>query len=304
MNNLLPLMQREWLQHRFAWAMLVLVPLALSLSVLTIGTIQLDDDMMAMKPRDLSLMLAMLSMVITAAVMLVLLGITSLFIALGSPRRDDGDRSIEFWLSLPSGHAESLVAPMLVHLLLVPAAALLVGFVAAVPVSMVVVGRVVGFGEWLTLPWGQIITSVAALLLRGMAGVPLALLWLLPLVLAAMLSNALFRRWGLPLLVVVLILLAQGMERVFGQPLLTEALSALLAHAATSMAGASGGSSLKVDEGAALIDSVSRLPGWALRDFGAALRELAQPLLAGSLAVSGALFAALRVWRRRGAAVA
>jgi hypothetical protein len=246
----------------------------------------------------------MLSMVITAAVMFLLLGITSLFIALGSPRRDDGDRSIEFWLSLPSGHAESLVAPILMHLLLVPAAALLVGFVAAVPVSMVVVGRVVGFGEWLTLPWGQIITSVTALMLRGVAGVPLALLWLLPLVLAAMLSNALFRRWGLPLLVVALGLLAQGLERVFGQPLLTEALSALLAHAATSMAGASGGSSLKVDESAALIESVSRLPGWALRDFGAALRDLAQPLLAGSLALAGALFAALLVWRRRGASVA
>jgi hypothetical protein len=284
--------------------MLVLVPLALSLSVLTVGTIQLDDDMMAMQPRELSLMLAMLSMVITAAVMFLLLGITSLFIALGSPRRDDGDRSIEFWLSLPSGHAESLVAPILMHLLLVPAAALLVGFVAAVPVSMVVVGRVVGFGEWLTLPWGQIITSVTALMLRGVAGVPLALLWLLPLVLAAMLSNALFRRWGLPLLVVALGLLAQGLERVFGQPLLTEALSALLAHAATSMAGASGGSSLKVDESAALIESVSRLPGWALRDFGAALRDLAQPLLAGSLALAGALFAALLVWRRRGASVA
>jgi ABC-2 type transport system permease protein len=46
--------------------------------------------------------------------------VTSLFIALGSPRRDHGDRSIEFWLSLPSGHGESLAAPMLVHLLLVP----------------------------------------------------------------------------------------------------------------------------------------------------------------------------------------
>ena len=29
MNNLIPLMRREWLQHRFAWAMLVLVPFVL-----------------------------------------------------------------------------------------------------------------------------------------------------------------------------------------------------------------------------------------------------------------------------------
>ena len=303
MNNLLPLMQREWLQHRFAWAMLVLVPLALSLSVLTVGTIQLDDDMMAMQPRELSLMLAMLSMVITAAVMFLLLGITSLFIALGSPRRDDGDRSIEFWLSLPSGHAESLVAPMLVHLLLVPAAALLVGFVAAVPVSMVVVGRVVGFGEWLTLPWGQIITSVTALMLRGVAGVPLALLWLLPLVLAAMLSNALFRRWGLPLLAVVLLLLSQGLERVFGQPVLTETLSSMLLMAAHSMVGAAG-SGVTTGPETLPQETLAALPGWALRDFGAALANLAQPLLAGVLLTSAALFAALWAWRRNGAAAA
>ena len=32
MKNLIPLMQREWLQHRFAWAMLILVPLALVLA--------------------------------------------------------------------------------------------------------------------------------------------------------------------------------------------------------------------------------------------------------------------------------
>jgi ABC-2 type transport system permease protein len=299
MKNLLPLMQREWLQHRFAWAMLVLVPLGLSLLLLGVGQIQLDDDMTSMAPRDLSLLLAVLSSVITAAVLFLLLGVTSLFIALGSPRRDHGDRSIEFWLSLPSGHAESLAAPMLVHLLLVPAAAVLLGFLLAVPVSMVVVGRVTGLGEWLALPWGTIVVSLLALAARVVAGLPIALLWLLPLVLAAMLANAFFKRWGLPLLGIVLLLLAQGLEKVFGQPVLVHTLGSMLAHAATSLAGASGKGG--AHQGTVPIETLSVIPGWAAGDFAAALRDLAQPLFAGGLVTSALLFTALVFWRRRGA---
>jgi hypothetical protein len=304
MKNLLPLMQREWLQHRFAWMLMVAVPTGLALVLLAFGTIQLDDDMIAMKPRDLSLMLASLSIVITATTLLLVLGTTSLFIALGSPRRDHGDRSIEFWLSLPSGHAESLIAPILVHLLLVPAGALLAGYVVSIPVSMLTVGRVVGLGEWFALPWGQILLSLGALLLRVVAGLPMALLWLLPLVLAAMLSNALFRRWGLPLLGITLILASQALERVFGQPVLTQTLAALLSHAATSLAGAGGANAMQPASGAMPIESLGNIPGWALRDFGHALRDLAQPLLPGALLVSGGLFAALLAWRRRGASIA
>ncbi len=303
MKNLMPLMQREWLQHRMAWALLVLVPLALALLMLGVGTIQLDDDMAAMVPRDLSLMLTVLSTVITAAVVLMLLGVTSLFIALGSPRRDHGDRSVEFWMSLPSGHAESLLAPMLVHLLLVPAAALVVGYLAALPVSLLTVSRVTAPGEWFALPWGQILPALGALLLRALAGLPLALLWLLPLVLAAMMANALFKRWGLPLLGIALILLAQGLERLFGQPVLVDILGALLVNAATSLAGA-GGQELTGGQGSVPLEALSSLPGWALRDFGAAVADLGTPLFAGALLVSAALFAALVAWRRRGASAA
>lgn len=303
MKNLLPLMQREWLQHRFAWAMLVLVPLALSLLLLSVGTIQLDDDMMSLKPAHLSVLLALLTIAISTATVLLLLGITSLFIALGSPRRDHADRSIEFWLSMPSGHGESLLAPILVHLLLVPVAALLVGFVVAIPVSMVTVGRVVGLGEWFALPWLQMLPALGAVLLRVVSGVPMALLWLLPLVLAAMLSNALFRRWGLPLLGIVLILLSQGLERVFGQPVLTDTLASMLLMAAHSLLGAAGGD-LATGPNTLPEETLSALPGWALRDFGAALANLAQPLLAGVLVASAALFAALWAWRRSGASAA
>ena len=303
MKNLLPLMLREWLQHRFAWALIVLGPLAVSLLLLSLGTIELDPEMSELAPAQLSLMVAVLSMVLTAATVLLLLGVTSLFIALGSPRRDDADRSIEFWLSLPSGHAESLLAPLLVHLLLVPAAALVIGSAVALPVSMVTVSRVTGLGEWLALPWGQILPALGALLLRALAGLPMALLWLLPLVLAAMVANALFRRWGLPLLCLALLLLAQGLERLFGQPVLADTLGALFGHAAASVLGASHGLRLP-GEGADPAQAMAAIPGWALNDLGAALAALAQPLMAGALLVSAGLFAALVAWRRRGASLA
>jgi hypothetical protein len=302
MNNLLSLMQREWLQHRFAWALLVLVPLALSLTVFGVATIELDDDMNAMAPQDLALMLAAMTVVISVGVMFLLFGVTSLFNAIGSPRRDHGDRSIEFWLSLPSGHAESLIAPMLVHLLFVPLAAVAAGLLVSVPMSMVVVGRVVGLDAWFTLPWGTIVTAAGSMGLRLAAGLPLALAWLLPLLLAAMLANAFFRRWGLPLLVVAVALVSIGMDRLFGQPLLVQAIGWLASHAATSLAGASGGAGITVEGPAQAHDAMSLLPGWAAQDFAAAAGDLVQPAFAGACAASALLFAALLWWRRRLAA--
>lgn len=301
MKNLMPLMQREWLQHRFGWMLLVLVPLAVAVALLSLGQIQLDDDMTAKTPRELSLMLAALTVLISSAVLFLLLGVTSLFVAIGTPRRDHGDRSVEFWLSLPSGHAESLVAPMLVHLLLVPAAALLIGLVAAMPVSLVVVGRVVGFGDWFALPWGTILMGLGSMALRVTAGLPLAVAWLLPLLLAAMLANAFFRRWGLPLLAVGLTLLSVGLERIIGQPLLAQALKTLGTHAATSLIGASGQKGFAVEEGADIQEALGRIPAWALKDFGVALADAASPAMLGALALGAALFAALVYWRRQGA---
>jgi ABC-2 type transport system permease protein len=303
MKNLLPLMQREWLQHRFAWAMLVLVPVALAVLGLGIGTIQLDDEMQAMPGPQLALMLGAISMSITVVVLFLLLSVTSLFIALGSPRRDHGDRSIEFWLSLPSGHGESLAAPMLVHLLLVPVAALFVGMLAALPVSLIVVARVEGLGAWFALPWPTLLAGLLTLVARVAAGLPLAVAWMLPLLLAAMLANALFRRWGLPLLAVALLVLAWLLERVFGQPLLADTLGHVGLMAARSLVGA-GADGIVISSEVAPEAMLGMMPRLALQDFGAALAQLPQPMFAGTLLVSALLFGALVVWRRQGASAA
>ena len=44
-NHLVPLMQREWLQHRLAWALLVLIPLGLAALPLMVGQIDLSVDL-------------------------------------------------------------------------------------------------------------------------------------------------------------------------------------------------------------------------------------------------------------------
>lgn len=300
MKNLIPLMRREWLQHRFAWSLLVLVPLALAILPLTFGSIEVDGLEQARTPAEVALMVGTLTLVITTAVLFLLLWVSSLFVAVGTPRRDHGDRSIEFWMSLPTSHAESLAAPLLVHLLLVPAAALLAGLAAGTVVSVVTVGRLAGFTEWLSLPWGTLGLGMLAFVARVIAGLPLATLWLLPLLLAAMLANAYFKRWGLPVLAVGLSLGSTVLSKVFGQPLLAQTLGDLVRHAGLSLAGASG-SGMTINEQNPPSEALSQLPGWALRDLGAALQATLSMQFLGALMVSALLFWGLVLWRQRGA---
>lgn len=295
-----PLMQREWLQHRFAWALLMLVPLALAVLPLSLAEIQFDPEMAERAPPELALMLTFIGIVASTVLLGLVLWTVSLFITISTPRRDHGDRSIEFWLSMPTPHAPSLAVPVLVHLVLVPAAALVVGHLSGLIVSMLLVGRFAGLGEWFSLPWGAVLPATLALVLRLIAGLPLLLLWLLPLLLLAMLANALFKRWGLPVLAVAIGLGGYLAERVFGVPVVFDIPGQILLNAGQAMVGA-GGEGLTLDSNTPPAEALSAAPGWAGQDLIAALRALFSPLFAGGLLVSAALFYALLQWRARGA---
>lgn len=300
MNKMLPLMQREWLQHRFAWAMLVLVPVALAVLPLSFGQVEFDTAWASQTGPERSLLVATIALLATTVVIFLVVGVTSLFITFGLARRDHADRSIEFWLSLPISHSQSLAVPLLVHLVLVPAAALLAGLAGGYVLSLLLVTRFVGLGDWFALPWGSIVPATLAFTLRLVAGLPLAMLWLSPLILLAMLANALLRRWGVPVLAVALGVGSAVLQGVFGFYGLSEVLLRLVRGAGLSLAGASGeGVSLDDDKAPDMV--LSHLPGWALQDFGAALQNLADPVFVGALAVSAALFAVLVAWRTRGA---
>ncbi len=300
LNNLPPLMQREWLQHRLAWALLVLIPLGLAALPLTVARIELSGDLAQHSGSELAAILGTISIFATTAVIFLLVWVTSLFITSSLARRDHADRSVEFWLSLPTGHTESLLAPLLVHLILVPAAALLAGLLGGLLLSVLTVTRFVGLGEWFALPWPGLFSGALALVARVAAGLPLATLWLMPLILLAILANALFRRWGLPVLAVALGLGSLVLERLFGQPLLGQTLAHLAHRAALSLAGASG-QGVEVNENTPPAQALAGMPAWALHDFGAALQAAASPWFGIVLLVSAGLFAILVHWRRRGA---
>lgn len=301
MKNLLSLMQREWLQYRFGWMMMVLVPLALVVVLLPVGSIDIDRETIEHAGNGLPALVAMVSMAAGMAVIFVIASSASLITVSGLARRDHGDRSVEFWLSMPTTHVQSFAAPLLVHLLLVPMAALGCGLLVGALCSVLAVAKVAGVGAWFGLPWGAMVPAIVSVCLRLAAGVPLAVLWLLPLILLTTLAMAWFRRWGLLIVAVGGTLLVQGLDRFFGQPWLVNLLGGWMHEAGRAMLGKPNG---QMNSGDDLLEALKQLPGFAASDFGHALVNLASPLLPAALAVSAACFAGLVLWRRRGAAAA
>ena len=81
----------------------------------------------------------------------------SLFQTPGLARRDRQDRSIEFWLSLPTSHTASVAAPVLMHLVVVPLLALLIGAAFSYAIGLALIWKVFGAAQALALPWGELI---------------------------------------------------------------------------------------------------------------------------------------------------
>ena len=303
MNPIYPLMQREWLQHRFAWALLALVPLALALVLVSFGQIEFDDGEADRIGTALPAVMTLVAVAVCTVSAFVVFWVTSVIIATGLARRDHGDRSIEFWLSLPVGHVPSLAVPMLVHLVLVPAAALALGLLAGHGLAMVLVARFAGLSAWFGLPWADLFAATLALGLRLLAGLPLATLWLAPVILMAMLARAWIGRWGLPVLGLVLGLGGLLADRALGQPLLLPWLGHLIQQAVQAMAGA-GEVSFTARGADEALAALRGLPGLALQDLGAAPGALLSPAMAVGLVVSAVCFALLVDWRQRGSKAA
>lgn len=298
-SGLRALLRREWLQHRFGWALMAGLPLLLSLVLLSFGQINIGDDSDIAGPA-LPAILALGALAASIGVLFAVAAIGSLAIVSGLGRRDHADRSVEFWLSLPISHPAAFAVPLLVHLLLVPAAAMLIGLLGGIAVSLVLVARVSGIEAWLGLPWGQIATAALALLGRLLVGLPMALLWLSPLVLAVVVLTAWFKRWAWVILTAGLTLGGYLLKTLFGQPFLAEVTAALLQHAARALV-AMDGPGLHVDSAADALAITRLIPSWAWDDGLRAAGDLASPLLLGALLFAAACFALLVQWRQRGA---
>jgi ABC-2 type transport system permease protein len=200
---------------------------------------------------------------------------------------------------MPVSHSASLGTPMLVHLVLVPAAALLAGLLGGYVMSFMLVGRMFDTSAWLGLPWATIVPATFSMALRLLAGLPLALLWLSPMILLVVLLTAWFRKWGWVILTVGLGLGSWLMKWLFGHPFFNDVTRDLLIHAARALVNNTGGKLISNNSQAA--DTLALVPSWALSDFGHALTELATPLFPAALLVAAACFYLLVQWRQRGA---
>jgi ABC-2 type transport system permease protein len=316
MERFKTLMLREWLQHRLGWTLLAGIPLGLSLLLVLLGQIQISEEEALIAGDQLALMITLVSMVSAAAGLFVILWLTGLLLMSNLARRDHGDRSHEFWLSMPVGHVPSLSAPLLTHLVVVPAVALLIGLLGGWVISLVAVARIVELGAWFALPWGQVLAASLAVTLRLLAGMPLAVLWMAPLLLAVMLAMAWFRRWGIVLLAVGLGLGGWVLKRLLGQPLVFDFIGELLQGAGRALIHGGQASALyferavegggleleggmRIERSADVVEALRVVPGWAWHDFVGSVGALASPVFVIGLLISAGLFAALIDWRRR-----
>lgn len=297
------LLLREWMQHKRGWLVVLAIPLLVGLAVLAAGQIRFDidgSDVVFQFGEAPALALATLAIVCSGALAFVLAWFVALFQTPGLARRDQQDRSIEFWLSLPTGHTRSLVAPLLAHLLLFPLAALAIGTVTGLLVSLPLVARFAGVGEWFALPWGTILAVWVSLLLRIALGLLLATLWLSPLILLVMAASAWLKRWGLPALIAGSVLISGVLDKLFGNPVLSELGRQLIANAGRSFVSGRPGGGLVFKSGTDPLAMIQGFPGRLAGDAWGSIQLLASPLLLLALAVSGACFALLILRRRQG----
>jgi hypothetical protein len=220
----------------------------------------------------------------------------------GLARRDQQDRSIEFWLSLPVGHSQSIGATLLFHALLMPWLALAIGWLFSFVIGLVLVAMLHGAGAWGQLPWGLLMTDAVVLLGRLFLGIALFTLWLSPLLLLAMLSGSAFKRWGLPALVAALGLASLILHQVFGVTLVRDSIRYIGSHAAAAV-------SPIVDKqllvghrhGEGFIELLQQFPAIAGDSAARALQNLATLQFAAAMAFSALCFAGLVALRRRNA---
>jgi len=300
MNRWNTLLRREWMQHHKGWWILMLAPPGLILLAAVFGNVSARS----VDAGELdALAAALLAIIGTGFGVLALGALATLFQAPGLARRDVQDRSIEFWLSLPASHAQSIGATLLMHLFVWPALALAVGLGSGIVISLPVVAKTWGLASWFTLPWGSLALTVVVLWLRLCLGLVLALLWLSPLILGTMAASAWLKRWGVPAMIALLSTSALILRQMFGVNWVRDGLQYLGEQATHAMLSAGGrGEHNLVIQSPNDVDAVlSHIPGWLVHDAGSALAALATPGFLAALAGGALAFGLLVLRRQRGA---
>lgn len=286
------LLLREWMQHKRGWIVTLLAPPAIVLAMLPFGEVN-------GVPADQPLALGMAVVMATALSLLAISSISTSFQLSGLARRDVQDRSIEFWLSLPASHSESIGATLAAHLLLVPAGILLGGYALGFVMTAGVAAKLGGVAALAQVPWFQVLAATLPVILRVLLGVPLALLWLAPLVMLLMNASAWLKRWGIPALVAALIVACAIVPKVYDIHVFADALREQVAGAGLALLG--NGDGLEDAFRAIGRGDSTGVGSWVAGDAMNALRASASVQFVGGLVLAAAGFALLILRRRRGA---
>lgn len=301
------LLHREWLQHRRGWLVLMVAPASvLGLLSLFEGALQIQVGAQSADVSNMTAMPALLqASLMTLAVGLVTLALAVLSVLFQLPglaRRDQDDRSIDFWRAMPVSDTRSVAATLLSHVLVFPWAALVAGLLGGVLSTALLVGTSHGLMAWLDLPWATLLPSVLALLLRLSVGLVLALLWLSPLLMGAMLASAALRRWGVPVLAAVLFAATRLLDPRLPVPLVQPALKTMGSEALQALVRIDAFSALEhitSAEADAVLNLLQTLPAGLWQDTIATAAQAATPGFALAV-LGGALgFASLAAMRRR-----
>lgn len=295
MKRFATLLQREWMQHKRGWLILLALPWVMVMGLGLFAGFQIETD--GHKPGVIAGTL-MLTMALTALTLL-LAGGASLLMSPGLARRDTQDRSIEFWVSLPSSHVHSIGATLLAHLIALPIAAVVVGAVGGLLASPVLAAQLWGLGEWAAMPWGTLLLTVLAMVVRVAFGLVLAVLWLSPLILGTMAASAWLKRWGMPVVALTLGVGHGVLSKLYGITWIGDTLTYLFMQAARAViATADDGKEIKrLEEIDALLPS---LPAWFAQDAGNAVLALASPGFVAAVAAGVLMFGLLVLRRQRG----
>ena len=286
------LLLREWMQHHRGWFILSLVPLLIAVLTIPFGSVQLDG------PENAQ-MVAILG-VGAYTIGVLLLGWLSVMIQTpGLARRDQQDRSIEFWVSLPTAHWQNVLATVLTHLLLMPLLVLCLAFVGGQLVAPLLVVKVFGWAGLGELPMGLWLMDSGLGFLRLLLGVVVSALWLSPMLLAAMAAAAWLKRWGVPLLAAVVGIGGGVLAKVYGNPIVYDIVDGLFMRAlAALIPGSQGEQGLQQAHDRANL--LHNFPAWVMHDTSLVLQDLASPWLLGAAVVSAGCFGLLVLRRQRG----
>lgn len=280
------LMLREWMQHHKGWLALGLIPVALMFLATVFGTVDADvGDPGEMSAAGLTLILTFG----TAMILLVLAAAATAFQASGLARRDQQDRSIEFWLSLPVGQPQTLGAMLLMHVWVFPMMVVAIGLLGGLLISPIAVIKGLGFAGLSHMQWGALLLVLGAGTLRLFSGLVFAGLWALPFVLLFMAASAWLKRWGVPVLAAVVGIGGTVLQEYYGQPWLLRGVQGLAENfGAALIPGSAGDAGVHLEDKLVMSGQLDGVARWLMTDLQLRVADLASPWLLLALALSAA----------------